>query len=192
MGLISLTDYKVLTGEARTGNDTRIQELIDQASNMFETQTGRKIEQATYNESVDGNGLTRMIINQFPIISVASLSIKESSTLTHVLVIVDDLVIYKPQGWVEINIDSTLVSVFSKGQQNITIQYDAGYVIAPDDIKMAISQLTATGFRRIDRQQGVHTSKAFQGGSVVFRPNDFNDLWKMTVKNYKRRGAVTM
>ncbi len=191
MALLTVSEHKVLIGEVGIQDDARFTELIAQASNKFEKQVARKIELQTYaNDKYDGRGGKRLHLREWPISVVTALTISQSGATPIVLSPVVDLVIYQDEGYIEINIDSLIVTIFVKGQQNIDITYDAGFSPVPDDIKYAISGMVGRMFRRLDNMQGAYNNKAFQGGSVVFTPNMLDDFWKDTVKTYKRRFSV--
>lgn len=191
MALLTVLEHKVLIGETGIGDDARFTQLIAQASDKFEKQAARKIELQTYaNDLYDGSGSKRLHLREWPIDSVTALTISQSGATPIVLNPVVDLAIYKDEGWIEINIDSLIVTIFVKGQQNIDVTYDAGFSPVPDDIKYAISGMVGRMFRRSDNMQGAYANKAFQGGSIVFTPNMFDDFWKDAVKTYKRRFSV--
>lgn len=152
--------------------DARVERWINAASQMIETYLDRKLIYQTYTERKDGRRSDRIILSQFPVVSVVSLhdDINWGFTSTS-LIDANDY-------WIEE--DSTIVLkgfFFARGNRNIKIVYSAGYkspVLGglgpelPKDLSYACL-LTVEWLEKMrnDKRVGV-TSKSKNGESISF------------------------
>ncbi len=73
---------------------------------------------------------------------------------------------------------------FSRGKDNISITYEAGYETVPADLRQAAVVTVGRRYREIDRlgQQ----SKSLAGEMVTFDLSDLDDFAERTISRYKR------
>lgn len=73
--LFLLDSLKQRLGVTHDKQDTYFQTLLDGVSAAVEAFIGRKLEAADYVERYNGNGKNRLVLEQWPVISVSSVKI---------------------------------------------------------------------------------------------------------------------
>ena len=120
--LTTLENVKYVWGrpQADTGDDDRIQTLINLISGRIEYWCGRKFTKQTYTKEVyDGNGDNYLFLKEFPIVSVAEILRDD--------VAVDSSYykVYKNEGYI------LKETFWTHGYQNLKVTYNAGFAIIP-------------------------------------------------------------
>ena len=77
--MTTLTHVKAMLGITTTTDDTLLDALIDQASDLIRKYCGRIFEQETVTETLPGTGTTRLTLERTPIVSVASVKVNNSA-----------------------------------------------------------------------------------------------------------------
>lgn len=99
----------------------------------------RTFGSSTFVEYLDGDGSDTLLLQQYPVISIDHIyddldrDYDAASELD-----VDDMAIYDQYGKVVY-----VNGMFTPGAQNIKIEYHAGYVTIPDDLKLALIKTVA-------------------------------------------------
>lgn len=93
---------------------------IEVASDIIRSATGRDFIKQTFTEVYRGNGTQRLTLNNYPILSVTSLSIDDEDITVSDLRILTDGILEYEDGWF---VDS--------GYHDIEIEYSAGYILSP-------------------------------------------------------------
>lgn len=143
--LTSLANVKTWLGKTDASSDPILSLLIPQISDEIRTYTNRDIYPVTnYGETRDGNGRSAMTVLQYPIASVTGVTINgvpipALSTPTGLGYGYDKNSI-RLQGY-----------VFTKGVQNVSIAYSAGYAVLPPVIERACIELIAHRFEGKNR-----------------------------------------
>ena len=142
--LTTLEDTKEYLEIEGTDKDNLLQQLISAASQFIKTETGYEWVETTYKELIDGERTETLILTQKPIISVESLVINGET-------ISDNYYIYNESGMLkraDIGLYDTGYThtqqrgtVFPRGQQNIEVEYVAGYEDVPQDLQKAVWSL---------------------------------------------------
>ena len=125
--------------------DDSIRELINYVSTSAEMYCDRVFVSTVYtDERHDGDGTDTVLLNQQPIISVASFkTTKEGSVLTEE----DDYVVYLAQGKIRL-----LAGVFPCVPLGIHVTYTAGFATIPNDIKFSVAMAVASDMKRRDNK----------------------------------------
>ena len=111
-----------------------IEDLIKKVSAMFDSYLGRGLERTTHSELYDGNGLPRLRLDNWPIISITNLYEDTSRAFgTSSILDTDSYMIYNDK-YIQL-----LHTVFYETDASIKVEYQAGYTEAnmPEDIKLA-------------------------------------------------------
>ena len=143
--LTTLEDTKEYLEIEGTDKDNLLQQLIGAASQFIKTETGYEWVETTYKELIDGERTETLILTQKPIISVVSLVINGEAISS------DNYYIYNESGMLK-QADVGIYDVgythhsrkgllFPRGQQNIEVEYIAGYGEPPMDLQKAVWSL---------------------------------------------------
>lgn len=128
---------------AATADDTLLADLISQVSAAVQNEINRTIASASYTEAHDGQGGTALILNQWPVTAVASVTVDGVALPAGSSVASG----YYFDG------DGVYLTgyCFSKGHANVVIVYTAGYASTPADIERTVISAVARTYRERDR-----------------------------------------
>lgn len=173
--LVSLELFKQRLGVTHDKQDAYFQTLLDGVSAAVEAYIGRKLKAADYVERYNGNGKNRIVLNQYPVLSVSSVKINGRMA----------------NDW---DFDNWLLirhACFAQGIRNIEVSYRAGYETLPADIQEAILIIATQRMNEIENK-GVQ-SKTLAGETIAF--STFSDSGGMPpsafaiLNEYKRKGV---
>lgn len=147
MALFTATEYKTSRGISGTDYDTRIADGLGHVETFIRRYCGRNttngFESAERTETYDGNGLSVLYLNEWPITAVDSVSLRTSASAFGTTLESTEYYtgsqgrIYRyaaaVYGWT----NGEQRSVWPEGDQNIQIVYTGGYATIPDDLKEA-------------------------------------------------------
>lgn len=175
--LTNLAAVKGWLSISSTSEDGLLARLITAASQFIQTWLNRDIAVAPYTETRDGNGRSWMVLSNFPVLSVSSVSINgqaipASSGFDSPGYYITPTALYL-RGY-----------LFDKGQANVALTYSAGYVQIPPEIEQACIELV--GLRYKERDRIGHASKAIQGETVSFTIVDMPPQVRTILNNYKK------
>jgi|SRR5579863_222367 len=146
-----------------TSDDALLTRLVTSASQFIQAWLGRTIAATAYTETRNGFGGTRLFLRNRPVVSVAMLTIDgvavaPASGPGQPGYLFDDSALYLTG------------AAFSRGQQNVTIAYTAGYALTPPEIEQACIALVALRYKERDRIG--QASKNLAGEVVSFAQKD--------------------
>lgn len=145
--------------EYSTAADWILSDLVTSSSAWIVSQLGQEVLLRTVVETRNGDGSTRLLLRQFPVGSVTSLT-------------VDGVTIPKRattdgDGWILSRDGIDLAGyVFTAGLQNVVITYTAGYATTPPDLEQAVIEHVA--LRYADRKHTGIDSLSAGGESAQF------------------------
>lgn len=148
--LFLLDSLKQRLGVTHDKQDTYFQTLLDGVSAAVEAFIGRKLEAADFVERYNGNGKNRLVLEQWPVISVSSVKINGRA--------VDD---WDFDNWLLIR-----HACFAQGIRNVEVSYRAGYETMPADIQEAVLIIATQRLNEIENK-GVQ-SKSLAGETISF------------------------
>jgi uncharacterized phiE125 gp8 family phage protein len=158
-------------------DDTLLAALITSYSAYVESWLNRSFASQSYTERVDGVGSLGMAFSNYPVTAVASVSIDDvtipaaTNTSTPGYRFSDKFLYLNGYR-------------FSRGMQNVTIVYTAGYATTPPEIKEAITELVAYHYKSRDRIG--HSSKSLAGETVSYIVSEFPASVRAILNNYKK------
>lgn len=161
---------------ANTNNDTLLTSLISSASSWVENWVNRTLSSATYSERYNGTGNYSMMVKNYPITAISSM------TVNGVAVSASDGI---SVGYLFDN--NTIIMIgnkISKGIQNVTVSYTAGYTTIPQDIKQVVIELVGYKFKEMTRI-GLE-SKTISGEVTTFSLKDLKEHNKNLLNNYNK------
>ena len=168
--LVSLNDYKKFLEIDLTNSnqDGDLQILALEVEDFIKSYLNRDLEEAEYTEDYDGDGTSRLILNQFPVTACASIEVYETdwTALDYTrLVIVAQSTIY-----IEGN-------KFPKGNQNVRVVYTAGYTDAtlPKEVRMRAKELMLLYYNEWTGNRTLGVSNVNKSGAGI---NDITTIDK--------------
>lgn len=139
--------------------DQLLERNINSISNKVSSYCNRNFIAETYDEFYKGSGRQRLILNQYPINTITSISV-DSATLTAGTDYVtsdqtylDRGIIFKDDGWTWYGYLTGLVGELTAPVDNIEVVYSAGYTLEPDtsrnfpyDLEDAVIMMVADSY----------------------------------------------
>ena len=169
---IDSTLFSDYTGGAIVGiSDPQLSGLITRVSSFIEAWLNRSVSLANYVENHNGNGAQVMMLDNYPISSVNALTVDGITIPPRPPLGANYGGAYtfngSPGGYV-FDDDSIMISggCFTRGMQNVTVSYTAGYATTPPFIEQAAIDTIGDFFRYIDRIG--KTSQAIETQSTQF------------------------
>ncbi len=160
-----------------TNDDALLSRLITAASQFIQSWLNRTIAVTSYTDTRNGGGGARVFLRNRPVTAVSSV------TIDGVIVPASNP---PPNGAGYLFDDNSIYlvgQVFSKGVQNVVIQYTAGYAATPPEIEQACIALVVLRYKERDRIGQV--SKNLAGEVVSFQQKDMPADVATTLDQYR-------
>ena len=192
--LCVLADVKgwlnIATGD--TSTDAMLTRLISSCSNIITAWLGRDIVQTTYTETYNGSGTSRLILNQFPVTAVTSLSIggvviPASTGPTVYGYTFDESGLYLINGnFPQVNWLTTFNNVFGMRSQNVAVVYEAGYAAVPEALNQACIDFVA--YKYVERGRIGYKSQniSVTGQGSSYLTDGLPDMVKAAIQPFRR------
>lgn len=187
MDLTTLATVKAYLGVPNTASDAVLQTLITAYSGATEGYISRLLSQASYNEWRDGNGGDQIMLINYPVTAVASVTVYPLTT--SYVPVTDPL----SNGYRQFDVsrgDGRLIvltqACFTRGRRNVNIQYTAGYVntaAVPADLQEAVCELVSLSFKR--RDWIGKKSQALAGETISYDTAALPEPIAMTLQRYR-------
>ena len=147
-----------------TSQDSRVERMINAASDMIERYTSRKIKQQSITEYHDGKHSNRLVLREWPALKPSEIKVDSGWVF-------DSTSVWSTDTY-DIERDSVVIlkygTVFPKGSRNIKVTYQGGYATVPSAIEEACLIIVQwLDGLRTDRRVGVK-SKSKGGENVSF------------------------
>lgn len=142
-GLCTLADVKSLLGISDTSSDSRLELFINQVSSQIISYLGRNIIRASYSETYPCPNRQLLVLRNFPIISVASITFDGNPLTAGSDYIVSPEystwgAVYREQGWIGYPINREYLTTDPvAGKRVIVVAYTAGYYLPADPAYVA-------------------------------------------------------
>ena len=173
--LVSLEEFKQRIGVEHDRRDDFFLSVIEGVSAAVEAYIGRSLWAADYVERYDGNGKDRIILDNYPVLSVSSVKINGADV----------------GGWDFANWLLMRPEGFTRGLRNVEVSYRAGYEYMPADIREAVMIIAMQRVNEIESRGA--QSKTLAGESVSF--SAFPEMGGMPpsafsmLREYRRKGV---
>jgi uncharacterized phiE125 gp8 family phage protein len=152
-------------------DDSTVEDLINASSSAIENYCKRKFKEQNYlEEEYDGTGKNHILLDQYPVKSIESVSIDGTTLSTGQYKV-------KKRNGVLLNNGG----IWPRGEINITVSYTAGYSEIPSDLELACKHLVMSYFK----SDVANFSTTFQEG-FVFRPEALPAQVKALLAPYKK------
>lgn len=135
-GDITVSSYSYFDWDYSKDKD--IERNINSISHMVSKYCNRKFIADTYSEFYKGSGRQKLVLNQYPINTITSVSIDSASLtagtdyVTSDQTYLDEGIIFKNNGWTWYGYLTGLVGELTAPVDNIGVVYSAGYTLEPE------------------------------------------------------------
>jgi hypothetical protein len=180
--LTSLANVKQYIGIATavTTDDLLLSRLISALSTFVQSWLSRTILSASYTDTVDGVGGSKLQFANYPVTAVSNLLINGRA--------VPAAAVPAVQGWSGYVWTPTQIALqgycFTRGYSNIVVNYTAGFAAVPLDLEQACIEVIALRYKQ--RDQIGFVSKAIGGETVTFNIKDMPASCLTVLQNYRR------
>jgi hypothetical protein len=164
---------------AETSQDSRVELLINVASQHIETWTGRKLKSQNLVQVFDGRRQNALLPAEFPVTAVSSLAIDNSHAFGPSTEVTNYVI---SDGGITITL---LDQYFPQGHQNIRLAYTAGYIVVPADLEYGCLLLIEWLYRFRSAQDIGRTSKN-KGDESVGILQEIPMIVRQQIGPYKR------
>lgn len=162
------------------GADELLRDLIASEQSLIEQYVECRLESATYTETLDGNNVTLLPVNNWPITAVSSVTVDGVAWT------------FAPAGSAQVGYRFNKRSLIAVGQrwpedhQNVVVTYTAGFAPGSPEMstaKQACIELVVYRFNERSRQ-GV-ASKSISGETVTYRESDIPVAIKARLNDFR-------
>lgn len=204
MALCNIDDVKILAGipDTDTSQDARLELLINVVSSQIETYCGRTFALTTYTETYSPSNRQMLILRNFPVVSVSSLT-NDGATFVQGTDYIfspeyaNNGMLYREQGWTGTAVSREyLTSDPVSMKRIINIVYAAGYAVIPQDLQYACQLIVLAAYMQARRNNFDGLTSITEGGlsyqwanqSVIAANNNsgFNQLSGGILNKYRR------
>lgn len=187
--LTTLDSVKAWIPITSTDADDLLTALISRVSTFIQSWLNRTLAAQTYTEVRNGQAMHFMLLNNYPIISVASLS-------------VDGIAIpprgalgpgtYSNPGGYVFDAGTLYLSGYSfcRGYQNVSVTYVAGFDTTPPDIEQATNMIVADWYKN---QRGARlgiAAEAIEGQSISYVQRPMPTAAQSILQQYKKVAPI--
>lgn len=165
--LVTLAAARAWLGATDGSEDARIVQVADGVSERVESYCARAFVTRTFDEFHNGSGTRQLLLRRYPVVTIASLTVKDSPTSTPTsLVQGTDYDIERTTGRIWMRARN-----LTKGFQNIEAGYDAGYGVKGDlALPQDIVQATLDYIKLVWTET---TTNAISATSISVGPSSF-------------------
>lgn len=175
--LTTLAAVRAYHGITSTDLDELMTTLITRASAAVENYLQRSVLLATHDEVRDGTGGQILLLAQFPVTAVTSLTIDGQ--------VIPAAPAYGQAGWWLAGRTLLLSGYrFNRGRSNILVTYTAGFAAVPTDIEQACIETVMLALKRRDHIDV--SSKSLAGETVSFITAELTPSAKQALNSYRR------
>lgn len=135
--LISATELELILQKTFSDSDYK-NTLINISSQFIEDYTNRIIKSASYTSYINGNGMYRLFLPNYPITAITSIDAWniQLQTSSASYTANTDFIYNGDEGWIY------LYGGWYVGYKNYKVVYTAGYSTVPDTLKIACAELS--------------------------------------------------
>ena len=174
--LTTLANVKAWLGLSQDADNAILARLITGVSLALSQYANRNFMSASYTINVDGPGGTTLMLRQYPVTAVASVSIDGLA-----------LPVSSGVGVAGYRFTQSRLIVegyrFTKGNANVAVAYTGGFTTVPPDLEQAAIELLALRYK--ERERIGHTSKTLAGETVGFFIGDMPASVKTLMAQYR-------
>lgn len=195
--LCTLAEVKAWANVTTAGNDAMLTSLIANVSAFIRQYCSRDFDAATYTETRNGTGSTKLFLKNSPVTGVTSLTVDGytiplAASPTGNGYLFDANTIYLIGGRLTgspVGAGGSVPGIFTRSAQNVRVVYTAGYTRAPTDalpgdLRQAAIDLCLLKFRR--RQHPERAGEALAGQNLNYVVTELTEEIRGVLDRYKR------
>jgi hypothetical protein len=176
--LTTLANARAWLNLTSQDDDVLLARLITAASGFIESYINRTLGVHSVSEVRDGLGGRRMVLSDYPIVSVTTLAVNGVAIPAAADVV--------SNGYRVVGIMVLLTGyIFSKGLGNVEVTYSSGYATTPPEIEQACIELVAWRYKERDRI-GQSSKSVGAQETVTYSIKDMPDDVKTILNQYKK------
>lgn len=179
--LTTLSSAKGYLGLGVSTDDAVISSLISAYSEWARSYMNRDIALTSYTRLFSGRNTARLILPQWPIVSITSLTVG-----------VQAITAQSGYGQLGFRFDEDSIVLdgyrFERGDSNIAVAWSAGWATIPYDMAQAINEIVGLRYRMRDKLEW--SSKGLAGETVTLITRDMPASVKTVLDQYSARVAV--
>lgn len=192
--LCSLVELKSFLGLDVTdiSKDPVYEIYVNGISDQIEKLICRKILAKDYTEKYKGTDSTDLILNNYPVNSITSISYIDDGTEVETLDEYEyDLeeesgIVYKSNGWLLQGYSSYMSDKIDFPRRHIKVMYNAGFVDVPADLKLICMRFISDSFAMDNSKGGILKQYQISDVSMTFKDDiKFSDEDMKTILSYK-------
>jgi len=179
--------------------DSMLERNINSASGMVSKYCNRRFIADTYDEFYKGSGRQKLVLNQYPVNSIASIEVNSAALTagtdyaTSDSTYLDQGIVFKDNGWTWCGYITGLVGEPTAPIDNIEVTYSAGYTLTPEtlrtlpyDIEDAVISIASDLYGQ--QQDGTVGLKQLTQGKLtyVWSENSLIDQHASVLNAYKK------
>ena len=184
--LTTLDSAKAWIPVTNTSDDALLTALVSNVSTFVQSWLNRTIAQTGYSEVRNGQDMPLMVTMNYPIVGISSLT-------------VDGIVIpprgplgpgtfANPGGYTN---DQTAIYLsgcyrFTRGFQNVAIDYVAGFATTPPDLQQAVNMIIADWYKTQRGQAVGVQSETIESQAITYMKVDIPPAALLLLQQYKR------
>lgn len=179
--------------------DNALTQLINAASAWLETQLGRKLGRQTYTQRYDAPGTQRLVLEQYPIVSIDYIRDTIAGEDMADYYFSDDGeigVVFREDGWTYRGHIGGLSGDFIAPRRYLEVKYTAGYILPKDatkknpsnlpaDLEAVIWSMVAQQWAIMDNDAAGLSAFSISDVSWTFDKN-ISDTWQTVISMYRR------
>ena len=140
--LVTLEEYKISENIQSLKEDARITSLITSVSQLVKTYCGNSILNATHTEDFSINWGTNLVqLTESPVNTIQSVKTRSNYSDEYSVVSSTEYFLEKSTDTVYRVTTSGVAKNWPTGPGSVQVQYTAGYVTTPEDLKLAVFDL---------------------------------------------------
>ena len=176
--LTTVTNVKQWIGITAATDDALLTRLVSAVSTTIQTWLNRALSATAYTDVFDGTGGQRLLLTNYPLISVSSVSVDGR--------VIPAAADAAASGYAFDIYGVTLRGsyAFTAGRLNVSVAYTAGYAVLPVEIEQAAIELCSLRYSE-RRRPGVAT-QSIGGENVSYRDTDMTGSIKSLLSQYKK------
>ena len=179
--------------------DAALIQLINAASAWLETKLGRKLGRQTYDERHIGTGTQRLVLEQYPIISIQHIrDIRTDADITgYDFFEQGDIgVVFRAEGWTYYGYSGGLAGAYVAPRRYLIVNYTAGYVLPKDatednpctlpaDLEALVKNMIAQQWAILENDAAGLSAFSISDVSWTFDKN-LSQTWQDVISMYKK------
>ena len=188
--LTTLESVKQWIPVDNTNDDALLTALITNVSTFIQSWLNRIIAQQGYSEVRNGQDMPVMLLANYPIVGVSALT-------------VDGIVIpargplgpgtYATPGGFTFDANAVYLSGcyrFTRGYQNVSVSYVAGFATTPPDIQQAANMIIADWYKTLRGQAVGIQSMSIESQSIAYLKQAVPDAAMLILQQYKKVAPI--